>query len=120
MGRLDDEGYLYIVDRRQDMIVTGGVNVFPAEVETALSEHPEVADVAVIGLPDPEWGRAVHAVVQPLRSDAPPSADDLRAWCKERLSGPKVPKGFWFLEELPRTAAGKLNRSQLASRFIDG
>jgi bile acid-coenzyme A ligase len=119
MGRLDEDGYLYIVDRRQDMIVTGGVNVFPAEVETALSDHPEVADVAVIGLPDPEWGRAVHAVVQPRRPDAPPDAEDLRAWCKQRLSGPKVPKGFRFLDQLPRTAAGKINRSQLAAELTD-
>ena len=120
MGRMDEEGYLYIVDRRQDMIVTGGVNVFPAEVELALSDHPEVADVAVIGLPDPEWGRAVHAVVQPNLPDAPPTAEDLRAWCKQRLSGPKVPKGFRFLDQLPRTSAGKINRSQLAAELSDG
>ncbi|MGY1740195.1 MULTISPECIES: class I adenylate-forming enzyme family protein [unclassified Blastococcus] len=115
MGRLDDEGFLYIADRRQDMIVTGGVNVFPAEVEAALSEHPEVADVAVIGVPDPEWQRAVHAVVQPRVWPDPPAAEDLRAWCKERLSGPKVPKSFEFVEELPRTSAGKINRTRLAA-----
>lgn len=118
MGRLDAEGYLYIADRRQDMIVTGGVNVFPAEVETALSEHPEVADVAVIGLPDPEWQRAVHAVVQLRDPAAPPPAEDLRAWCRARLAGPKVPKAFEFVDELPRTAAGKLNRSRLAAERV--
>lgn len=115
MGRLDAEGYLYIADRRQDMIVTGGVNVFPAEVEAALSEHPEVADVAVVGLPDPEWQRAVHAVVQPRSWADPPTAEELRAWCRARLSGPKVPKAFELVEELPRTSAGKINRSRLAA-----
>jgi bile acid-coenzyme A ligase len=115
MGRLDADGYLYIADRRQDMIVTGGVNVFPAEVEAALSEHPEVADVAVIGVPDPEWQRAVHAVVQPRSAEQPPTAGELRAWCKERLSGPKVPKSYEFVDELPRTSAGKINRTRLAA-----
>jgi bile acid-coenzyme A ligase len=115
MGHLDADGFLYIADRRQDMIVTGGVNVFPAEVEAALSEHPEVTDVAVIGVPDPEWQRAVHAIVQPRSWAEPPSAGELRAWCKERLSGPKVPKAFEFVEELPRTTAGKINRSGLAA-----
>ena len=66
MGRLDEEGYLYVADRRVDMIVTGAVNVFPAEVEAALSEHPAIADVIVVGLRDPEWGRRVHAIVQPV------------------------------------------------------
>jgi bile acid-coenzyme A ligase len=120
MGHLDAEGFLYIADRRQDMIVTGGVNVFPAEVEGALSDHPEVADVAVVGVPDPEWQRAVHAVVQPRDPAAPPSAGDLRAWCKERLSGPKVPKSFEFVDELPRTSAGKINRSRLAAERAGG
>ena len=115
MGRLDEEGFLYIADRRQDMIVTGGVNVFPAEVEAALSEHPQVADVAVIGVPDPEWQRAVHAVVQPTDPASAPAAEALRAWCKERLSGPKVPKAIEFVDELPRSSAGKLNRSRLAA-----
>jgi bile acid-coenzyme A ligase len=115
LGRLDEEGYLYISDRRQDMIVTGGVNVFPAEVEVALSEHPGVADVAVVGLPDAEWGRAVHAIVQPVRPGSPPSAEELRAWCKQRLSGPKVPKSFELVAELPRSGAGKINRSRLAA-----
>ena len=115
MGRLDGDGYLYIADRRQDMIVTGGVNVFPAEVEAALSEHPEVADVAVVGVPDPEWQWAVCAVVQPRDGTAPPSVHELRAWCKSRLSAPKVPKNYDFVSELPRTAAGKLNRSQLSA-----
>ena len=115
MGWLDEDGYLYISDRRQDMIVSGGANVFPAEVEAALTEHPGLADAVVIGLPDPEWGRRVHAVVVPADPSAPPSAEDLRGWCKQRLSGPKVPKAFEVVERLPRSEAGKINRSRLVA-----
>jgi bile acid-coenzyme A ligase len=113
MGRLDEDGYLYIADRRQDMIVTGGVNVFPAEVEAALSEHRQVGDVVVIGLPDPEWGHRVHAVVQPSDPASSLSVESLREHCKERLSGPKVPKTFEIVSSLPRTSAGKINKSRL-------
>ena len=113
MGRLDEDGFLYIADRRQDMIVTGGVNVFPAEVEAALSEHPRVADVVVVGLPDPEWGHRVHAIVQPKDSDPQFDEAELRAFCKARLSGPKVPKTFESVTQMPRTSAGKINRSRL-------
>src|SRR5206468_2329140 len=74
LGWVDAEGYLYIADRRMDMIVTGGANVYPAEVEAALSEHPAVGDVTVIGVPDAEWGKRVHAVVQPIDPTRPPAA----------------------------------------------
>jgi bile acid-coenzyme A ligase len=114
MGWVDEDGFLYISDRRQDMIVTGGANVFPAEVEAALSEHPEVEDVVVIGLPDPEWGRRVHAIIQPSFG-ASLDSDSASAYCKERLSSYKVPKTFEFIEEMPRTGAGKVNRSALAA-----
>jgi len=120
MGWLDEDGFLYIADRRQDMIVTGGVNVFPAEVEAALSEHPEVADVVVIGLRDPEWGRRIHAVIQPADPASPPTEEALRAHCKARLSGPKVPKTFEFVDALPRSAAGKVNRTRLAEEREEG
>jgi bile acid-coenzyme A ligase len=118
MGWLDEDGYLYIADRRQDMIVTGGVNVFPAEVEAALSERDDIDDVVVVGLPDPEWGHRVHAIVQPANVESPPSADALRAYCRERLSGPKVPKTFEIVEHLPRTSAGKINRSRLVEERV--
>jgi bile acid-coenzyme A ligase len=95
------------------MIVTGGVNVFPAEVEAAISEHGHVTDVVVIGLPDPEWGHRVHAIVQPTDPALPPSTESLLTHCKARLSGPKVPKSFEFISSLPRTSAGKINRSRL-------
>jgi bile acid-coenzyme A ligase len=119
MGWLDDDGYLYIADRRQDMIVTGGVNVFPAEVEAVLTEHPAVDDVVVIGLPDPEWGHRVHAIVQPSDATLPPSIEELRAHCKARVSGPKVPKTFEVVARLPRTAAGKINRSRLVDERFE-
>jgi bile acid-coenzyme A ligase len=112
LGWLDEEGYLFLADRRVDMIITGGANVFPAEVEAALSEHPDVADVVVIGLSDPEWGRRVHAIVQP-RAGATPTAEDLRAYATERLARYKVPKTIEFIDAIPRTEATKLNRAAL-------
>jgi bile acid-coenzyme A ligase len=115
LGRLDDEGYLYIADRRVDMIVTGGANVFPAEVEAALSEHPGVADVVVIGLPDPEWGHRVHAIIEPEDPAAPGSEEEIRAYAKERLAGYKVPKTVEFVAAIPRSAATKVNRAQLVA-----
>jgi bile acid-coenzyme A ligase len=114
LGWVDKDGYLFIADRRVDLIKSGGVNVFPAEVETALSEHPALGDVVVIGVPDPEWGKRVHAIVEASDPASPPSEAQLREWCKERLSPHKVPKTFEFLTRLPRTAAGKVNRGALA------
>ncbi|MGZ7012975.1 MAG: class I adenylate-forming enzyme family protein [Acidimicrobiales bacterium] len=113
MGHLDDEGYLYLVDRRVDMIVTGGANVFPAEVEAALIDHPQIADVVVIGLSDPEWGRRVHALVEPADRHAPPTADEVRAYARSRLAPYKVPKTVEMVDEIPRSAATKVNRSAL-------
>jgi bile acid-coenzyme A ligase len=113
MGWLDDDGYVYIADRRSDMIVTGGANVFPAEVEAALSEHPGVADVVVIGLADPEWGHRVHAIVQPADQADPVAVDELTAFVKARMAPYKVPKSIEFVPSLPRTEATKINRAQL-------
>lgn len=116
LGWLDEAGYLYIADRRKDLIISGGANVYPAEVETALSEHPQLLDQVVVGLPDDEWGQRVHAIVQPLDVTRPPSAEELRAWCKERLAAYKVPKTYEVVERVPRTEAGKLNRTQLGAQ----
>jgi len=113
LGWLDDDGYLYIADRRDDLIITGGANVFPAEVEAALSEHPDVVDVAVVGVPDPEWGQRVHAVIEPRPAGAP-ATETLLAWCRERLAPYKVPKSFSIVDQLPRSEAGKIRRSELA------
>ncbi len=112
LGWLDDDGYLYIADRRVDLIITGGSNVYPAEVEAALTEHPGVADVVVIGLPDQEWGHRVHAVVQPATGIAL-TPDELDAHCRVRLSPYKRPKSFELVERLPRTDAGKINRTRM-------
>lgn len=112
LGWLDEDGYLFMADRRVDMIVTGGANVFPAEVEAALSEHPEIEDVVVIGLADEEWGRRVHAIVQ-CAQGVRLSAEDVVAFAKERLTPYKVPKSVEFVERIPRTDAGKVNRGAL-------
>ena len=113
LGWLDDDGYLYIADRRTNMIVTGGANVYPAEVEAVLSQAPGVADVVVIGVPDEEWGRRVHAIVQPFDPENPPSESELDALCREHLASYKVPKTYEYLRELPRNAAGKIRGSAL-------
>ena len=120
VGWLDDDGYLYVTDRRTDLIVTGGANVFPAEVENALSEHPDVVDQVVVGVPDDEWGQRVHAIVQVRDPAHPPTAEELRAFCKERLAGYKVPKTYEVVDRVPRTDAGKLNRNDLGNERATG
>ncbi len=112
LGRIDDEGFLYVTDRLGDVIVTGGENVIPAEVEEALRDHPDVVDAAAVGRADPEWQEAVVAVVVP-RDGTRPDAEELRRHCAERLASFKVPKHFEFATELPRTPAGKLLRREL-------
>ncbi|CAI7976645.1 bile acid-coenzyme A ligase [Frankia sp. Hr75.2] len=113
LGYLDADGFLYLVDRRVDVIITGGANVFPAEVETALIDHPKIADIVVIGLRDPEWGRRVHAVVQPADPAQPPSSAEVIAYAKSRLAAYKVPKTIEIVEALPRSEATKINRGAL-------
>ena len=113
MGRLDDEGYLYLADRRVDLIITGGANVFPAEVEAALSEHEGIADVAVVGLADQEWGRRVHAIVERSPAGATLCEADVIAFAKDRLASYKAPKTVEFVSSLPRTAATRISRSAL-------
>jgi o-succinylbenzoate---CoA ligase len=112
LGRIDEEGFLYVDDRIDDMIVTGGENVVPAEVEKVLLRHPEVADAAVVGREDPEWQQAVTAIVV-LREGSQASPDDLRRHCAESLAGFKVPKRVELAAALPRTPSGKLMRRAL-------
>lgn len=111
LARRDEEGFYYIVDRKKDMIITGGENVFPTEVETVLYEHPAVREAAVVGIPDATWGEAVWAVVslQPGHSVTP---DELRAHLRSNLARYKVPKGFVVVENLPKNAAGKILRTE--------
>ena len=113
VGWLEPDSFLHIVDRRVDMIITGGANVFPAEVETALIDHPGIADVVVIGLKDPEWGRRVHAVIEPADPASPPTVDDVRAYAKTRLAAYKVPKTVEFVDAIPRSEATKVSRAAL-------
>lgn len=110
LGRLDEDGYLYVLDRRDDLIVSGGENVYPAEVEATLLAHPAVAEAGVIGVPDAQWGRTVAAFV--VLTEAC-DAEVLIAFCRQRLAGYKVPRTIEFQEALPRNAAGKLLRREL-------
>jgi O-succinylbenzoic acid--CoA ligase len=112
LGRIDDEGFLYVEGRLGDVIVTGGENVVPTEVEEVLLRHPSVEDAAAVGRADPEWQEAVAAVVV-LRDGAQASEEELRSHCASQLAGFKVPKRFEFVPELPRTASGKLLRREL-------
>lgn len=114
LGHLDEDGYLYIADRRVDMIITGGANVYPAEVEGALAEHPAIADVVVIGLSDPEWGRRVHAIVEPVPGGSV-TEQDVIAFAKGRLAAYKVPKTVELIDRVPRSAATKVSRSALVA-----
>ena len=118
-GFLDADGYLYIHDRVKDMIISGGENVYPAEVENALAEHPAIAEVAVIGVPDDKWGEAVKAVVV-LRPDVDLSESALIEWSRDRIAGFKSPKSVDFAPALPRNAAGKLLKRDLRAPYWQG
>jgi long-chain acyl-CoA synthetase len=115
VGHLDTDGYLFLADRRTDLIISGGVNIYPAEIEHALIMHPAVADVAVIGVADPEMGQSVLAVVQPAGGSPPRPdlADELIAHCRSRLASFKCPRTIEFVAELPRLPTGKLLRRKL-------
>ncbi|ROO87859.1 acyl-CoA synthetase (AMP-forming)/AMP-acid ligase II [Actinocorallia herbida] len=116
-GYMDHAGYLYVVDRIKDMIVTGGENVYSAEVENALSSHPAVVECAVIGLPDERWGERVHGVVV-LHADAETTAQELRDHVKSLIAGYKAPRSFEFTPAIPRTAAGKILKRTLREEYL--
>jgi acyl-CoA synthetase (AMP-forming)/AMP-acid ligase II len=109
MGRLDENGYLYLVDRKQFMIITGGYNVYPIEVENVIAAHPDVLETCVFGVPDDKWGEAVHAVIV-VRSGRTLRAEDVNDWCKARLAQFKRPKSIEFRETLMRGATGKIQK----------
>ncbi|MCW5747780.1 MAG: AMP-binding protein [Alphaproteobacteria bacterium] len=119
IARADERGYLYIVDRKKDMIVTGGFNVFPREVEDVLTSHPDVAMAAVIGVPDPKWGEAVTALVV-ARPNATPDAAALIQLVKERKGSAQAPKRVEVVDSLPLTAVGKVDKKVLRARFWAG
>ncbi|TDC87053.1 AMP-binding protein [Actinomadura sp. 7K507] len=120
-GYVDEDGFLFIVDRIKDMIITGGVNVYPAEVEAVLAAHPAVLDSAVVGAPDPEWGEQVRAFVQPMPGHEPSEelAAELIAYCREWLASQKCPRAIEFRQELPRTETGKLYKRLLRDELRD-
>jgi long-chain acyl-CoA synthetase len=119
VGYLDDDGYLFLCDRARDVIISGGVNIYPAEVEGVLQSHPSVADAAVIGIPDSEWGEQVKAVVEVVDGVEPDDelVASLVTWCRERLSGYKCPRSIDFREALPRREDGKLLKRFLRDEY---
>jgi len=118
-GYRDGDGYFYIHDRLKDMIVSGGENVYPAEVENVIMSHPGVADVAVIGVPHDKWGETPRAmVVRVARADL--TTEDLIAYCRERLAGFKCPTSVQWLDELPRNPSGKVLKKEMRAPFWEG
>jgi fatty-acyl-CoA synthase/long-chain acyl-CoA synthetase len=115
----DDEGYIYICDRKKDMIISGGVNIYPAEIESAMEHHPDVIEAAVFGVPSDEWGEDVHAVVV-VREGATMTAEQVQAHAREHLAHYKVPKSVTFSPELPKTGSGKILKRELRAPFWAG
>jgi acyl-CoA synthetase (AMP-forming)/AMP-acid ligase II len=113
---MDDEGFVYICDRKRDMIISGGVNIYPAEIEDVLHRHPAVEDVAVFGVPDAEWGERVHAAIQ-LRAGHRASEHELMDFCRARLADYKTPRGVSFHTDFPRDTAGKLVKRLLREPY---
>jgi acyl-CoA synthetase (AMP-forming)/AMP-acid ligase II len=123
IGWLDDDEFLYLADRRVDLVIRGGANVYPAEIEGVISEHHCVADVAVFGVDDPEWGQQIVALVELVASSAPPTdaattIEDLFEHCRQRLSSFKVPQVLDIMEKLPREASGKLKKRIVREEYL--
>ena len=119
IGRLDDEGYLYLTDRKSFLIISGGVNIYPQEAEDTLLSHPAVLDAAVIGIPHEDFGEAVHAVVQLVteHENTQGMAETLMAFCRSKLSALKCPRSIEFRSALPRSATGKMYKRVLRSEY---
>ena len=115
-GYLDEDGYLFIQDRVKDMVVSGGENVYPKEVEDVLYTHPAVAEAAVFGIPSEKWGEAIHASVV-LKEGASATADELIDFCKGKLAGYKRPRGIDFTDALPRNPSGKVLKRELRAQM---
>jgi long-chain acyl-CoA synthetase len=117
MARVDEQGYFYIVDRKKDMVISGGFNIYTKEVEQALLEHPAIADVAVIGVPDAIFGEAVAAFIE-VHQGSVINADDIAQHCKSRIASYKKPKYTFFVETLPRNALGKVLKTELRTNAL--
>jgi long-chain acyl-CoA synthetase len=117
IGYITEDGFVYITDRFSDLIVSGGVNIYPAESEQVLLEHPQVADVAVIGVPNRDMGEEVKALVVPVDPDAPPESAELISWCRDRLTSYKCPRSVDLVETIGRTAMGKVNKRELRKPY---
>jgi long-chain acyl-CoA synthetase len=113
LGYLDPDGYLFLTGRKHDTIITGGVNVYPQEVEQTLMQHPAVREVLVYGAPHDEWGQQVEAAIVP-QGEMPVEPEHLKTWARERLAGFKLPRRIVIVDELPKTATGKLKRQPLS------
>ena len=117
LATIDEDGYIFIVDRKKDMIISGGENVYPAEVEKVLMEHPKVQDVAVIGMPDKKWGEVGHALVLPASPEEAVTIEELEAFCEGKLARYKVPKHVTMVEAIPRTLTGKILKKELRKQY---
>jgi acyl-CoA synthetase (AMP-forming)/AMP-acid ligase II len=118
IGKMDERGYVYLLDRQKFMIITGAVNVFPSTVEAVLSEHPAVQEVAVIGVPHPEWGEAVFAVVVKRATHASATAAEILQFCDGKLSRPETPKHLIFVNELMKTVNGKVRKTEIRTWLL--
>jgi len=116
---IDEEGFVYICDRKKDMIISGGVNIYPAEIEAAIDHHPDVMDVAVFGIPSEDWGESVHAVLV-ARSGSDLDEDGLTTWARDHLAGYKIPRSVSFADEIPRNGSGKIMKRDLRAPFWAG
>jgi acyl-CoA synthetase (AMP-forming)/AMP-acid ligase II len=122
MARRDEDGFYEIIDRKDNLIITGGEHVYPSEVEKVIGGHPAVFDVAIVGLPDEKWGEAVTAFVIPKAPNALPTEKEIIAFCRSKIAGYKRPKAVHFIsqEEMPRTGSGKVLHRALRERYVSG
>ena len=122
IGYLNEDGFLFLCDRKIDMIISGGANIYPSEVEAELLNHPKVGDAAVFGIPDEDWGEQVKAVIEPAPGieAGPALADEIMAFCRERVAKFKCPKSIDFIAEMPRDPNGKLYKRKLRDPYWEG
>jgi fatty-acyl-CoA synthase len=119
MAKRDEDGYYEIIDRKDNLIITGGEHVYPSEVEKVIGSHPDVMDVAIVGLPDTKWGEAVTAFIIPTDPSNPPAGEEIITFCKDKMAGFKRPKAVHIIsrEEMPRTGSGKILHRALRMQF---